>query len=102
MTDADRDYVGSVTIDEDLIDAVGLWAFEKVMVVSLTSGERLETYVIPGERGSGKVCMNGAAAHKIKKGHVVIIMGFEFADSPGRPKVAIIGEGNRLERMLEL
>ena len=101
VTEAKPDYVGSVTIDEDLIDAVGLWPFEKVLVVSLTNGERLETYVIRGERGSGEICINGAAAHKIKKGHIVLIMGFEFTDEPARPKVALLGKGNRIGRVIE-
>ena len=85
VTDADLRYVGSITIDEDLMDQVGLLPGEKVMVVSNTSGARLETYTIPGKRGSGVMCMNGAAAHLIKRGEEIIVMGFELADGPMWP-----------------
>jgi len=76
VTEANLDYIGSITIDEDLIDAVGMVEGEKVQVLSVNNGERLETYVIKGERGSGVICMNGPAAHKIKKGHIVIIVSY--------------------------
>ena len=82
VTDANVAYVGSITIDEELIERVGLWPGEKVLVVSNTSGARLETYVIAGERGSGVINMNGAAAHLIKRGEEIIIIGFELADRP--------------------
>ena len=74
ITGADLSYIGSITIDQDLLDKVDLWAGQKVTVVSNTSGARLETYVIAGERGSGMVCINGAAALLIKKGEEVIIL----------------------------
>ena len=67
VTQADVDYVGSITIDEDLLQAAGLWPGEKVLVVSNTSGARLETYTIATEGGTGEICMNGAAAHLISK-----------------------------------
>ncbi|TXI80240.1 MAG: aspartate 1-decarboxylase [Flavobacteriales bacterium] len=76
VTEANLDYIGSITIDEDLIDAVGLVEGEKVQVLNVDNGERLETYVIKGERGSGVICMNGPAAHKVKVGHVVIIVSY--------------------------
>lgn len=76
VTEANLDYVGSITIDEDLVDAVGLIPGEKVQVLSVDNGERLETYVIVGERGSGVICMNGPAAHRIKAGHIVIIVSY--------------------------
>ena len=76
VTQANTEYEGSITLDQDLIDATGLVEHEKVLVADLTNGERLETYVIPGERGSGIVCMNGAAAHKIKVGDRIIILAF--------------------------
>lgn len=76
VTEANLDYVGSITIDADLIDAVGLVPGEKVQVLSVDNGERLETYVIVGERGSGVICMNGPAAHRIKEGHIVIIVSY--------------------------
>lgn len=100
VTEANLDYVGSITIDADLIEAVGLWEFEKVLVVSLTNGARLETYVIKGERGMGEICINGAAAHLMQEGHVVIIMGFELTDQPVSPTVAIIDKRNRISEIL--
>lgn len=100
VTEANLDYVGSITIDEDLVEAAGLWLGEKVLVVSNTTGARLETYVIPGERGSGTICMNGAAAHRIKAGEQVIVMGFELVDAPLIPRIALVDGRNRIERML--
>jgi aspartate 1-decarboxylase len=100
VTEANVAYVGSITIDEDLMDAVGLWPGERVLVTSNTSGARLETYVITGPRGSGTITMNGAAAHLIAAGEQVIIMGFELADAPVRPRVALVGAHNRLVRMI--
>lgn len=90
VTQADLDYVGSITIDQDLLDATGLWAGEKVLVVSNTSGARLETYTISGPRGSGEICVNGAAAHLIGAGEEVIIMGFELSAAPVTPKVVLV------------
>ena len=101
VTEADVDYIGSITVDEELISKAGLWVGEKVLVVSNTSGARLETYVIPGERGSGRICMNGAAAHLIKAGERIIIMGFELANEPVRPNVILVDERNRFIRFLE-
>jgi aspartate 1-decarboxylase len=100
VTEADLNYVGSITIDQDLIDKVGLWPGEKVMVVSNTSGVRLETYVLAGEPGSGKIAMNGAAAHLIKTGEQIIIMGFELSDQPVEAKVILVDEYNRFLRYL--
>lgn len=78
VTEANLDYIGSITIDEDLIDAVGLVEGEKVQVLNVNNGERLETYVIKGERGSRVICMNGPAAHKVNVGHVVIIVSYAY------------------------
>ena len=86
VTEANVDYIGSITIDSDLIEAVGLWVGERVLVVSATTGARLETYVIEGESGSGTIGINGAAAHLINAGEKVIIMGFEMTDKPVQPK----------------
>ena len=80
VTDANLNYIGSITIDEDLIDAANLIAGEKVHVVNNNNGERIETYVIKGERGSGTICLNGAAARKFQLGDVVIIMAFALMD----------------------
>ena len=76
VTDAKLEYVGSITIDKDLMEAVGLVKNERVLVVNNRNGERIETYVIAGERKSGVICLNGAAAHKFAKGDVAIIMSF--------------------------
>lgn len=94
ITEANLAYVGSITIDEDLLDRVGLWPGEKVLVVSNTSGARLETYTIAGTRGSRAICMNGAAAHLIGQGEQVIIMGFELVDSPVSAQVAVLDASN--------
>ena len=80
VTQADLNYIGSITIDQTLVEKVGLWPGEKVLVVSNSSGARLETYVILGEKNSGVICMNGAAAHLIKAGEEIIIMGFELTN----------------------
>lgn len=80
ITEANLQYVGSITIDEDLMDAAHLIEFEKVHVVNLNNGERLETYVIKGKRGSGVICMNGPAARKAVVGDVVIILSFAQMD----------------------
>lgn len=76
VTQADLNYIGSVTIDENLMDAANLYENERVQVVNITNGERLETYVIKGERGSGVICLNGAAARKVAVGDLVIIISY--------------------------
>jgi aspartate 1-decarboxylase len=101
VTQADIHYTGSITIDQDLIKRVGLWAGEKVLVVSVTSGARLETYVIPGERHSGVISMNGAAAHLIKIGEELIILGFEISDQPVEMKNIIVDQDNKFVRYVD-
>ncbi|MBQ0006571.1 MAG: aspartate 1-decarboxylase [Alistipes sp.] len=76
VTDANLNYIGSITIDEALMEAAGIQSWEKVSVVNITNGNRLETYVIPGERGSGTICLNGAAAHLFSRGDIAIIMAY--------------------------
>ena len=76
VTEADLNYMGSLTLDEDLMVAAGLIEFEKIQVLDITNGNRLETYIIKGKRGTGEVCINGAAAHLIKKGDLVIIVAY--------------------------
>ena len=76
VTEANLNYIGSITIDEDLMDAANIIANERVYIVDNNNGERLDTYVIPGKRGSGVVCLNGAAARKVQPGDVVIIMAY--------------------------
>jgi aspartate 1-decarboxylase len=100
VTEADINYVGSITIDEELIDLVGFMEGEKVLVTSNSSGARLETYVIRGKRGSGVICMNGAAAHLIKEGDEVIIMGFELSDKPIKPKMILVDKNNKFVQFL--
>lgn len=80
VTEANLQYVGSITIDEDLMDAANLIEFEKVQVVNINNGERLDTYVIKGQRGSGIICLNGPAARKVAVGDVVIIMSYATMD----------------------
>ena len=99
VTDANLNYVGSITLDEDLMDASGIIAGEHVYIVDNNNGERFETYVIKGERGSGCVCLNGAAARKVQVGDVVIIMAYaQMPIEEAReftPKIIFPKEGNR-------
>ncbi|NLX65993.1 MAG: aspartate 1-decarboxylase [Bacteroidales bacterium] len=102
VTDANLNYEGSITIDEDLIDSAGMMVHEKVAVVNNNNGERFETYVIRGERGSGTICLNGAAARKVQKGDVIIIMSYALM-SPEEakafhPLVINLDEHNRLKK----
>ncbi len=101
VTEANLKYVGSITIDEDLIERAGLIEGERVLITSNTSGSRLETYVIVGERGSGTICMNGAAAHLVTAGEEIIIMVFELSESPITPKLILVDQENRFVRYLE-
>lgn len=100
ITQAELHYVGSITIDEDLLDAANLIENEKVQIVNINNGERLETYVIKGERGSGQICLNGAAARLAQVGDIVIIisyaqMDFEAAKS-FKPSLVFPDDNNRL------
>lgn len=100
VTKADLAYIGSITIDKKLMDLVDLSPYEKVLVVSNTSGSRLETYVIEGVAGSGIICMNGAAAHFIKKGEEIIIMAFIHANNPVLPKQILVDHHNKFLKYL--
>ncbi|MFZ1343473.1 aspartate 1-decarboxylase [Thiothrix eikelboomii] len=100
VTEANIAYVGSITIDEDLLEACGLDVGEKVLVVSNTSGARLETYTIRGRRGSGVICVNGAAAHLIKEGEEIIIMGFELSSYRIEPQAILVDKSNRFVQYL--
>lgn len=100
VTDSNLSYIGSITIDEDLIEKAGFWHGEKVLVVSNTSGSRLETYIIAGKRGSGKICMNGAASHLIKIGEEIIIMGFEMSGNPVKSKNILVDKKNKFVKFL--
>jgi len=100
VTEANLNYIGSITIDAALIKKAGFWSGEKVLVVSNTSGARLETYIIAGERGSGVICMNGASAHLIKTGEEIIVMGFELTDKPIKPKNILVNKKNKFVKYL--
>jgi aspartate 1-decarboxylase len=100
VTEAQIHYTGSITIDKALMDHAKLEPFEKVMVVSLDSGERLETYVIEGKRGNKEICLNGAAARKILKGDRIIIMSFAIMDEKEaknyKPVIVYLDEENKI------
>lgn len=100
VTQAELNYVGSITIDEELMDAANLIANEKVQVVNINNGERFETYVIRGERGSGMVCLNGPAARKVQVGDVVIVISYATMDFEEarqfQPSVVFPDENNRI------
>lgn len=100
VTQANLNYMGSITIDEDLMDAANMIAGEKVQIVDNNNGERLETYIIKGERGSGCICLNGAAARKVQVGDTVIIIAYAIMDfeeaKTFKPTVIFPKEGNRL------
>jgi aspartate 1-decarboxylase len=104
VTEANLNYVGSITIDEDLLDAVGMIPNEKVQIVNNNNGARLETYIIPGERGSGVVCLNGAAARLVQKGDIVIIISYALVSeekaTEHKPRVAIMGENNCIKELI--
>lgn len=104
VTEANLQYVGSITIDEDLMDAVGIFENEKVQVVNNNNGARLETYVIRGTRGSGIVCLNGAAARLVQPGDEVIIISYVQMDAKEakqhQPTVALLNEKNEIIEML--
>ena len=100
VTEAQLNYVGSITIDEDLLDAAGMIPNEKVLIVNNNNGARLETYIIKGERGSGVICLNGAAARLVQVGDIVIIISFAMMDfeeaKKWEPKVIFPDENNHL------
>lgn len=102
VTQADLNYIGSITIDEDLLEAAGILEGEKVQIVNNNNGERLETYAIRGERGSGVICLNGAAARRVQVGDVVIIISYALMTPEEakifRPTAIFPDENNRLVR----
>ena len=104
VTEANLNYVGSITIDEDLLDAVDMLPNEKVAIVNNNNGARLETYIIAGERGSGVVCLNGAAARLVQPGDIVIIISYMLVAEENvrqhQPKIAIMDENNRIEQLI--
>jgi aspartate 1-decarboxylase len=104
VTEANLNYVGSITIDEDLMDLVDILPDEKVQIVNNNNGARFETYTIPGPRGSGVICLNGAAARLVQPGDTVIIINYGFmTDEEARhhkPKIAILDESNRPVKLM--
>ena len=104
VTEADLNYVGSITIDQDLLDAAGICVNEKVQIVNNNNGARLETYTIPGERGSGVICLNGAAARLVQKGDIVIIMSYVLMSNEEaknhEPKVVLVNELNKIRGII--
>ncbi len=105
ITQAEVDYVGSITIDQDLMDAAGILEYEKVQVADVERGTRLETYVIAGEPGSGVICLNGAAAQLVSVGDKAIIMCYaqmtpeEARDPQNAPHVVFVDEDNKISRV---
>ncbi len=104
VTEANLNYVGSITIDTDILDAVGMVPNEKVQIVNNNNGARFETYIIPGESGSGVICVNGAAARLVQEGDIVIIISYAMIAEEKipyhEPKVAIMDEKNRIKNMI--
>jgi aspartate 1-decarboxylase len=98
VTEANLNYVGSITIDETLMKKADLAEYEKVLVVDNTNGNRLETYVIRGEKNSGVMCVNGAAAHLVHQGDEIIVMAFEITNKPKPPKIVLVDKKNRFLR----
>lgn len=103
ITEANLSYTGSLAVDEDLMELAGLYPYEKIMVSNINNGERFETYVIPGERGSGDICLNGAAARKGVVGDKIIIFAFAYIQEDGneqllknyKPAIVILSDNNK-------
>src|SRR4051794_24026260 len=104
VTEANLNYVGSITIDEDILDAVGMTANEKVHIVNNNNGARLETYIIPGPRKSGVICLNGAAARLVQPDDIVIIISYAMVPEEKinnhSPRVAIMDENNCIKELI--
>ncbi|MFJ7933472.1 aspartate 1-decarboxylase [Sporosarcina sp. NPDC096371] len=105
VTEADLNYVGSITIDSDLLDAAGMLPNEKVHVVNNNNGARFETYIIAGERGSGVICVNGAAARLVQRGDIVIILSYVYLTNEEalthEPTVLIMDENNGVKEVIK-
>lgn len=103
VVQAELDYVGSITVDEELLEKAGIYEYEKVQIVDVNNGSRFETYTIAGKRGSGMICLNGAAAREVQVGDKIIIMAYanmspdEIKENP--PKVLFVDEDNRIKRI---
>ncbi|MGN8913220.1 aspartate 1-decarboxylase [Anaerofustis butyriciformans] len=103
VVQSELDYVGSITVDEELLEKAGIYEYEKVQIVDVNNGSRFETYTIAGKRGSGMICLNGAAAREVQVGDKIIIMAYanmspeEVKDNP--PKVLFVDEDNKIKRI---
>ena len=106
VTEANLNYIGSITIDEDLMDAANIIANERVYIVDNNNGARLETYVIAGEPGSGIICLNGAAARLVQPGDTVIIISYAWMEEKEadefKPTVVMVGEGNKIDEIRQV
>ncbi|PZX07681.1 L-aspartate 1-decarboxylase [Psychrobacillus insolitus] len=104
VTEADLNYVGSITIDQNILDSVGMLPNEKVHIVNNNNGARFETYIISGKRGSGVICVNGAAARLVQRGDVVIILSYAYVMNEEaqrhQPTVAIMNEDNTIKQII--
>jgi aspartate 1-decarboxylase len=94
VTQADPDYIGSITIDGSLLEKADIWPGERVLISDVNNGARFETYAVAGEAGSGVICVNGAAASLVKVGDRLIIMAFEMTDRPVEPKIVLVDAEN--------
>ncbi|UAL08485.1 MAG: aspartate 1-decarboxylase [Candidatus Methanogranum gryphiswaldense] len=94
VTETRLDYEGSITVDQDLLDKSGIWLGERVSIANVNNGARFDTYTLPGERGSGIIAINGAAAHLCNVGDKIIIMGYELTDEQINAKVVLVNEYN--------
>ena len=103
VTQAELDYVGSITVDEDLLDAAGILEYEKVQIVDVNNGSRFETYTIAGKRGSGMICLNGAAARCVSTGDKIILMAYadvtEEEAKHHKPQVVFVDDDNKIARI---
>jgi len=105
VTDANLNYVGSITIDQDLLDAANMRVGQKIDIVNVNNGERFSTYIIPGERGKGDICLNGAAARKVHRGDKIIIIAYatmsETEADSYKPKIVILNDDNTIAQQFE-
>lgn len=103
VVQSELDYVGSITIDEKLMEASGIYEYEKVQIADVNNGNRFETYVIAGEPGSGMICLNGAAAHMVEIGDKIIIMSYAMMEESeikdNKPKVVFVDDDNQISRV---
>lgn len=94
ITECNEDYIGSILIDQELMERVDLWEYEKVLICDVTNGNRFETYAIAGDKGSGVMSVQGAAAKLVDKGDCIIIMSFDVTDEPVEPRMILVNEDN--------